>query len=93
MSCPNCKEDFDIEEQNSPYQVNDFTQLTYCSSECSALHMLTSEGIKEMVKLTGVTDSKADIIESITAENCDTLTDEQVDDIAEKILSAVHETA
>lgn len=37
QTCPNCNSDFDWNDPQSSHQVNDNTEQTCCSYECSAV--------------------------------------------------------
>lgn len=86
MTCPHCKQDFDIEEKNSGYQVNDLTEGTYCSVDCSAEHLFTEEAIPSILEHLDCTTSKEEIIEKISNE-VGSYSDKQIDDLATKLIA------
>lgn len=93
MTCPNCNQLFNIDDKNSGYQVNDLTELTYCSWECSAQHLFKPEAMAHILKHVGPDDSKEEIIECINAEIDSSISQEQITDLAEKIIAEAQKAA
>lgn len=68
MGCPNCKQEFNIEDKNSGYQVNDLTELTYCSFDCSSQHLFNPESLPNIIENMDKSISEEVLIEWITEE-------------------------
>lgn len=66
--CPHCAENFNVNEPQSQYQVNDLTQLTYCSMECSTAHMFTPNGVALLQDVLSHQDDHVEIVGYIAIE-------------------------
>jgi hypothetical protein len=87
MSCPNCNTEFNINDHDSAHQVNDLTNLTYCSCECSEEHMFKPETVAILANHYQNTTlpPKEEIIEDISTETFNK-TNAQIEQLAIRVL-------